>query len=1141
MMMDIYDTMDIRKDFFISYNKADRAWAEWIAWQLEETKKDEGAGYYTVVLQAWDFRPGSNFVLEMQQAASKTERTIAILSPDYLDAEFTQPEWAAAFTQDPRGEKRILLPVRVRECKPEGLLRAIVYIDLVGLDETAARNALLAGGNRGRAKPSVAPGFPGGTAPGTGDSNRPIAPNHTVARPELYPGNVEVPQIQNVSQIRNVPQIQNVPQIRNVPPLNRFFTGREEILKELHDALTSGGRAALSQPLAISGLGGIGKTQTAIAYAHRYKDDYQAILWVRAYARETVVLDFAAIAELLNLPEKDEQDQSLAVAAVKRWLAGNNGWLLIFDNADQPRLIKEFLPDYPKGHILLTSRAQVFHELGIARPVGIKEMPPDEALQFLFRRTGRDDDDPGERNTAKQLTQERDAAKQLAQELGYLPLALEQAGAYIMAHMVRFQDYLTSYRRQRLKLLERSTPVAGDYKKSRPVANDHPTSVATFVTVATTWTMNFQEVEKTSEAAADVLRFSAFLSPDNIPCELLAEGAPQLGPALSAALANANEDPLIISETLEPLTRYSLISRDIYSNIYTIHRLVQEVLKSTMDEATCRLWAERTIRALNQALPDPEFTNWPLCDRLLSHAQVAARIVEELRFEFQEAASLLNKTGYYLYERGAQYAEAEPLYKQSLDIWEKSLGRDHPNVATCLNNLAENYYALGQYNKAEPLFKRSLDILEKALGKDHPDVATSLNDLAEICHAQDQYAEAEPLFKRALGISEKALGKDHPNVATCLNNLARLYDDQGQYDKAEPLYKRALDIWEKALGKDHPNVATCLSNLAELYHAQGQYAEAEPLFKRSLDILEKALGKDHPNVATCLSSLARLYDAQGQYAEAEPLFKRALGISEKALGKDHPNVATCLNNLARLYDDQGQYDNAEPLFKRSLDIWKKALGQNHPHVATTLSGLATLYSDQGQYDNAEPLFKRSLDILEKALGKDHPDVANSLNNLALLYYAQGQYAKAEPLYKRSLDIREKALGKDHPDVANSLNNLAMLYHAQGQYDKAEPLLKRSLDIMEKALGKDHPHVAQSLNNLATLYHDQGQYAKAEPLYKRSLDIREKALGKDHPHVATGLENYADLLRKTNREAEAAKMEARAKSILARHAQKNQAK
>jgi len=194
------------KHFSISYNSADRTWAEWIAWQLEE------AGY-TTVLQAWDFRPDSNFVLAVQQAATEAERTIAVLSPDYLGARFTQPEWAAAFAQDLTGVEGTLLPVRVRECKLEGLLPQIVYIDLVNLEEAAAKDTLLAGVRRERVKLTTAPGFPG------------VVPRSVPERPR-FPG--------------ALPPIWNLPHLRN-PNL----TGREDILAQLRSALTSGQPAPL--------------------------------------------------------------------------------------------------------------------------------------------------------------------------------------------------------------------------------------------------------------------------------------------------------------------------------------------------------------------------------------------------------------------------------------------------------------------------------------------------------------------------------------------------------------------------------------------------------------------------------------------------------------------------------------------------------------------------------------------------------------------------------------------------------------------------------------------------------------------------------------------------------------------------------
>jgi CHAT domain-containing protein/Tfp pilus assembly protein PilF len=370
-----------------------------------------------------------------------------------------------------------------------------------------------------------------------------------------------------------------------------------------------------------------------------------------------------------------------------------------------------------------------------------------------------------------------------------------------------------------------------------------------------------------------------------------------------------------------------------------------------------------------------------------------------------------------------------------------------------LNQQVIKLYNQGKYEEAIPLAKLALAMWEKLLGKDHPDVAASLNNLAVLYRNQGKYAEAEPLFQRALAIWEKALGKDHPDVASVLNNLAGLYRNQGKYAQAEPLFQRSLAISEKALGKNHPDVATSLNNLALLYHNQGKYAQAEPLFQRSLAILEKALGKDHLSVASVLNNLALLYDSQGKYAQAEYLYQRSLAISEKALGKDHPSIASVLNNLAALYDSQGKYAQAESLYQRSLAISEKALGKNHPDVATSLSNLAVLYRKQGKYAQSEPLFQRSLAISEKALGKENPAVATSLNNLALLYRHQGKYAQAEPLFQRSLAILEKALGKDHPSVASVLNNLAALYDSQGKYSQAVEFHKQGSVIQEKILSR----------------------------------------------------------------------------------------
>ena len=450
--------------------------------------------------------------------------------------------------------------------------------------------------------------------------------------------------------------------------------------------------------------------------------------------------------------------------------------------------------------------------------------------------------------------------------------------------------------------------------------------------------------------------------------------------------------------------------------------------------------------------------------------------------------------------------------------------------ATELNEKMMRLYQRDHYAEAIPVAKMVLAIYEKALGPEHPDTVAALNNLAMLYKTMGDYDKAEPLYRRSLAISEKTLGPKHPDTALALNNLATIYDDKGSYDKAEPLYRRSLTICEKALGPEHPDTAAALNNLAGIYRAMGNYEQAEPLYRRSLAIKEKVLGPDHPDTALALNNLAILYKTIGVYNKAEPLYRRSLAICEKALGPEHPNTAASLNNLALLYYDMGFYEKAEPLYRRSLVIKEKVLGPDHPDTASSLSSLAEFYRTMGDYDKAEPLYRRSLAICEKALGPEHPNTAASLNNLALLYYDMGFYEKAEPLFRRSLVIKEKVLGPKHPSTANALNNLAALYRTMGAYNKTESLYRRSLAIREKAFGPDHPDTATSLNNLAELYDTMGDYHRAEPLYRRSLAIEEKALGLEHPDIAATLNNLAGLYSTRDRNSEALALMERAQMI-----------
>ena len=731
-----------------------------------------------------------------------------------------------------------------------------------------------------------------------------------------------------------------MPILRKLPyRRNPFFTGRENVLQTLYQRFHEDTATAWTRPQAISGLGGIGKTQTAIEYAYRYHTNYQAIFWVRADTYETLCADYISIAHLLHLQKVDEhtqsnqQSQQHLVEAVTHWLEEQSHWLLILDNVEDLSLVDAFIPITSTGHVLLTTRIQA--TASIATGLDLETLEADEAALLLLRRTGIIQQDALSADTASADYIE---ARDIALAVDGLPLALDQAGAYIEETGCSLFDYIDRYRRQRRTLL--------DLRGNALV--EHPESVAT------TWLLSFQKVEHINPAAAELLRFCAFLHPDDILEELITTGAAALSPLLTQAAS----DPSALDTAIATLRKFSLVRRNAQSKSLTMHRLVQAILKDGMDEQTQRLWAERVVRAVSLTFPHgDQVASWPLCQRCLPHVYVCLPLIEQWHLAFPEAAHLLDQASLYLLEQ-AQYTQARYLLQKALAIREQVQGADHLDVAETLNYLAGTYLYQGMRSQAEALFKRVLTMRENIQGPEHPDVAIELNNLALLYNQQGNYAQAEPLFQRALAIWERSQGMEHPDVARTLNNLALLYQEQHTFSQAEAHYLQAVAIWERIRGTAHPDVAITLNNLAKLYHQAGKYTLAEPLFQRVLEIRESTLGADHPAVAHSLNYLAQLYQQQWKYPEAETLFKHALQIRRHTLGPEHPLVALSLCNLGRLYTLQGKFTAAEPLFREAMTLCEQSLGPEHLHVAYILKNYALLLSALRRKDEAILVMKR---------------------------------------------------------------------------------------------------------------------------------------------------------------------------------------
>ena len=769
------------------------------------------------------------------------------------------------------------------------------------------------------------------------------------------------------SRVRQLPTVQRTAllwkQVFTVPfPQNPFFTGREAVLEELKKTLDKSGIAALT------GLGGMGKTQTAAQYAYHHRKDYQTVLWVRAESQGTRFADLTQLAGRLELPEREAREQSVVVDAVKRWLDKHEGWLLVLDNVEDYAAVGDLVQkaDAKTHHVVITTQAQA---LG---PIGRQELLPfdrDQGALLLLRRAKLLPANASLSAAGAEVA----LVREISEEVGGLPLALDQAGAYIKETGCRLDDYLALLREQFKDLMDRRGGLDSDH-----------------LYVAATFLISLARLARQNPAAWKLLLATAFLATDAIPEEIWTEGAAEFGPTLQAAAG----DPVQWREVIGASLKFSLLEHNASQRLLAVHRMVQMVTKSRMNAAERAKWAERVVRAVNAAFPRVEFAVWNKCERLVLNAQIGAALVDEHRLSFPEAARLLNEAGHYFEER-ARYAEAEPLMRRALAIDEHGL--DQAAITKDLNNLIALLEDTNRLGEAEALMRRALLTAEKAYGAEHPNVAASLNNLAGLLMTTNRTGEAEPLLRLALAIDEKALGRDHPNVAIRLSKLAALLQAANRMGEAEPLLRRALAMEERFYGTGHPNVAIRLNNLAHLLQATDRLGEAEPLMWRALAIDERAYGPDHPAVARDLNNLAQLLQAMARLAEAEELMRRVVQVLEKAHRVDHPTVATSLNNLAELLKATNRLNEAEPLMRRALAIDEYSYGPDHPNVAIDLNNLGQLLKAMNRPAEAEPLLRRAVEIEEKSLGTDHPNTVLFRRHLAGVLRRLGRSEEATKL------------------------------------------------------------------------------------------------------------------------------------------------
>jgi len=639
--------------------------------------------------------------------------------------------------------------------------------------------------------------------------------------------------------------------VLRLAPRPVFLAGREELLAELSDRL-AGDDGAGPWVVALCGLGGAGKTSLALEYAHRHLDEAGVCWQLPAEDPAVLAARFGELAAQLGAGEGRDP-----VAAVHGKLAASRvPWLLVFDNAPDRASVAPFVPPAGAGRVLITSRNQIWPG---GQALEVPVLDPQVAAEFLASRTGDAD---------------RQAGLDLAGELGGLPLALEQAAAYVEATGGTLAEYLTSFLHRRPEMLGRGEPTG--YRQ----------------TVATTWTLAFEDLEHTAPGAAGLLRLLAFCAPEAIPLRLLLQPRPdlagQLAPEVAPVLTPLLQDELAAGDAIAALRRYSLVTPTADGSV-SVHRLVQAVTLDQMPDDLAKPWRQATAALIEAAIPGdtapPEC--WPACAALLPHARAALA-------DGRDGMARLAK---YLGERGS-YASARELQQRVLDALAQSLGAEHADTLSARNYLGHWIGQAGDPAAARDQLAALLPGRGRVLGAEHPDTLITRGYLAYWTGQAGDQAGARDQFAELLPVGERVLGAEDPETLTGRHELARWTGEAGDAAGARDQLTELLPVRERVSGPEHPATLTVRADLARWTGEAGDAASARGQLTALLPEYERVLGAEHPYTLTVRANLARWTGEAGDAASARDQYAALLPLRERVSGPEHPATLRERGNFA---------------------------------------------------------------------------------------------------------------------------------------------------------------------------------------------------------------------------------------------------
>ncbi|MFJ2776541.1 MULTISPECIES: FxSxx-COOH system tetratricopeptide repeat protein [unclassified Kitasatospora] len=957
-------------DLYLSYVPEDRMWADWIESVLTR------AGFRVLPR---DLSAGSDPRQETERGIDAAYRTVAVLSPAYQRSPQARALWESVVSSDPSGTRRQLVPVRVGDVRLTAPFSNRNPVDLVGRDEVQSVQTLLRA--LGRSEVTLA------DTTGTGPR---------------FPG--------------------SKPQVWDVPPRNPSFTGRSAVLEQLRNQLRGGMAAVLPTPQTLYGLGGVGKTQVALEYAHRFMSDYDLVWWIDAEQTELVAPALADLARRLGLRVGDSVTEAAEAAreALRRGVPTSR-WLLIFDNADEPAEIRRFFPG-GSGHILVTSRNQAWS--GHAEALEVDVFTRGESVEHLCRR-------------ARGLS--RADADRVAEAVGDLPLAVEVAAAWLDTTGTPVGTYVAQLHAEAARALAVARPA------------DYPTPVGA------TWNVSIARLRTQSPAAVRLLQLCAFFAPEPISMNLF------YSDQMIRALVKYDEDlndKFMLGKVIQAIGRYALAKVDAGSNSFQVHRLVQAVIRSEMSDEEQETAVHEVHRILTGARPvlgdtdDP--ANWPAFDEIWPHLSPSkAHNCDEA-----DTRQLLIDRVRYLWKRG-ELDRARDL-GHALDAeWTRKLGTDDRQTLLLRFQLANVLRSQGNYADALALDESTLERQRVLLGEHHPYTLMTAGSLGADRRALGRFQSALDMDREILDQFRELFGEEHPRTLSMANNLAIDYRLVGDSEAARDLDRETLDRRTAVLGARHPYTLSTKSNLARDLRELGDYKGSADLLQEVTNDFGDVLEPDLPENLRNAKSLAVSLRKAGQLAEARRITKETYERYLERYGADAPDALACALNLAADYSASGDKEAARDLAITVFEGHRRLFGDEHPFTLACGNNLGIYLRGSGDIREAIDRGQATVEALLRTVGGQHPFTLNAMINLANAYGDDGQYTRAEELERTAYEGLCARYTPRHPDAVACQANLAVTLRSAGRHTQAAELRAKAVAELIRQFGEEHPNTVSA--------------------------------------------------------------------------------